>query len=295
MIVCKDWGKHIRLGNWLFVYASLLAIAKRTGHKIHLPDYHMWPYLKHPPLMDSGVQPDEPIFHFRMNTWSREEQDWLYDYFLKRKDIININLGPNCQSEKWFLDELDYVKERLCFTPAAICDVLKKYKHIFGPRLSAILTDKPEKPLIGIGIRRGDFVGHGVFYQIPLDWYLRALGTNFPNWRDCNILFFSDNIEEVKTIFRGDNFFFAEPNGTHTHAENFKYYHQNPMEQFILGTLCDHFIGGNSTFSWWQMWYVKNFNGGKVVHCGKNLSDAGEREFGKNNDYYPTDWTLYNI
>ncbi len=68
------------------------------------------------------------------------------------------------------------------------------------------------------------------------------------------------------------------------------------MEQFILGAcLCDHFIGGNSTFSWWQMWYVKNYNNGTVVHCGKNLSEKGEKEFGVNKDYYPADWILYKI
>lgn len=293
MIVYKDWGKHIRLGNWIFVYASLLTIAKRTDHELVLPDYHMWPYLKNPPKIDDnsicnsmGETWDEPIFHFRTHTWSREEQDWLYDYFSKRKDeIININLGPNNQSELWFQDELDYVKEMMTFSPSAFADVCNKYHHI--------LTNG--KKTIGIGIRRGDFVGHGVFYQIPLEWYLQALEQEFPDWKDCNILFFSDNIDEIKTRFIGKNFYFAEPNGTHTHAENFKYYHQNPMEQFILGILCDHFIGGNSTFSWWQMWYVKNFNEGKVVHSGKNLSPAGENEFGKNVNYYPDSWTLHNI
>jgi hypothetical protein len=43
------------------------------------------------------------------------------------------------------------------------------------------------------------------------------------------------------------------------------------------------------------MWYVKNFNNGQVVHCGKNLSQKGEKEFGVNGDYYPENWKLNKI
>lgn len=285
MILYKDWGKHLRLGNYLFNYVSLLNITDVTGHEIRLPDYFLWQYLKYPITIDNGIQEDE-LFHFRTNTWSREEQDWLYEFFTNKLDKnININLGSNNQSELWFKDNIEYIKEHLQFNTEAINRVKTKYSHILNNG----------KETIGIGIRRGDFVNHGVFYQIPLDWYMSALKTQFPNWKDYNILFFSDHIEEVKQLFRGDNFFFADANGTHTHAENFKYYHQDPMEQFILGILCTHFIGGNSTFSWWQMWYVKNFNNGRVIHSGKNLSEQGEKEFGVNKDYYPNDWILHKI
>jgi hypothetical protein len=286
MIVYKDWGKHLRLGNWWFNYAALLTISKRTGQQIHLPQYHAWSYMKDSPIIDMSDQYINETFHFPANAFSREELDKTYTYFAERNDkVININLGPNNQSEKWFLDEIDHVKRMLTFSPEAINQIKQKYNHILGNG----------KSTIGIGIRRGDFVGHGVFYQIPLEWYMKALEVEFPDWRNCNILFFSDHIEEIRTRFINKNFHFAEPNGTHTHADNFKYYHNNPMEQFILGTLCDHFIGGNSTFTWWQMWYVKNFNNGKVVHCGKNLSDEAEIAHGKNPDYYPESWILNAI
>ncbi len=284
MICHNMWGKHLRLGNFLYVYYSLLCICKRTGQQLVLPDWYMWKYLRYPPQIDEGVIPDE-TFPFRTNTWSREEQDWLYQYFTDNKDrVININLGGNNQSELWFQDELEYIKEMSRFKPDVIAGICKKYAHILGNG----------KKTIGVGVRRGDFVGHGVFYQIPVDWYTRALEAEFPDWRDCNILFFSDHIEECKQLFHGDNFYFAEPNNTHTHADNFKYYHNDPMEQFILGTLVQGFIGGNSTFTWWQMWYVHN-NGYKVVHSGKNLSEAGEQEFGRNPDFYPKNWTLHEI
>jgi len=53
----------------------------------------------------------------------------------------------------------------------------------------------------------------------------------------------------------------------------------------------DNFIGGSSTFTWWQMWYVKNFNNGKVIHCGKNLTGKCAQDH-FNPNYYPDNWIL---
>lgn len=278
MILYKDWGKHIRLGNFLFLYAGLSSFCKKTGNQLVLPDYFMWKYLKNPPKIDSGLEYDE-IFHFRTTQYSKQELDWILEQF-SRKETLNVNLGSHLQSQKWWEDDKEFVKDLLSFKEYEIERIRDKYSHVFT------------KPVIGIGIRRGDFVNHGCFYQIPLTWYEKALKYEFKDiWQDCNILFFSDNIDEIRKIFKGDNYFFAHPNNTHTHADNFKHYHNDPMEQFILGTMCNHFIGGSSTFSYWQMWYVFQ-NGGKVVHSGKNLiGECAEKH--KNPDYYPLEWTYY--
>lgn len=52
------------------------------------------------------------------------------------------------------------------------------------------------------------------------------------------------------------------------------------MEQFILSTLMDNYILGSSTFSWWAGWYVKNFNSGKVIHCGKFVYKREKKSLG---------------
>ena len=282
MIKYTEWGKHVRLGNFLYLWAGINSIAKQSGHEIQLPSYFLWDYLENPPTITQDNSYDE-LFHFRKFNYSIEEKEWIVNYFKERKDkVININLGPHLQSEKFFLEDLDYVKSKLLLKEDKVDAVRKKYFNFF------------DKKTIGIGIRRGDFVGSGCFYQIPLDWYLSALKAEFSDWKDCNIIFFSDNIEEVKKLFKGDNFFFADANGTHSHANGFKDYHKDPMEQFILGTLCDNFIMGNSTFSWWQSWYIKNFKGGKIVHSGKNLRGQCEKDF-YNPDFYPESWVLHEI
>ena len=39
MVLYKDWGKHIRLGNWLFLYSGILSLIKNTRHELYLPNY----------------------------------------------------------------------------------------------------------------------------------------------------------------------------------------------------------------------------------------------------------------
>ena len=226
----------------------------------------------------------EELFHFKSEPYKKKKKREYIEYFSRNKDkIINVNLGSHLQSEKWFIEDVDYIKSILQIRQENINLVKEKYKHFFN------------KPTIGVGIRRGDFVNHGVFYQIPEYWYEKALKKEFSNWQDYNVIIFSDDIEWCKEYFKNTNFMFAEPNNTHLHTDKFKHYHKDPMEQFILSTLMDNYILGSSTFSWWAGWYVKNFNSGKVIHCGKNLSIKGEKEFGINNDYYPKNWVLNEI
>ncbi len=282
MIVFKDWGKHLRMGNFWYLLAEMEYISLKTGHEICLPEYFSWEYMNHPPKIDIGITPQH-TFHFTQTNYTPEYQQNVLEYFNNRKnDVININLGSNCQSKLWWQDEEDYIMEKMSFKEEDIEGIKSNYSEVFN------------KKVIGIGVRRGDFVGHGCFYQIPISWYTDALQVEFPDWRECNILFFSDHIEECKTLFKGDNFYFAEPNGTHTHKENFKYYHSpKAIEQFLLGLSCDNMIIGSSTFSLWQALYV-NYKGGKIVHSNRNLAGECLQKF-YNPNFYPENWTKFEI
>jgi hypothetical protein len=282
MIKYNDWGKHLRLGNWLFLYAGLRYFAKKTENEIEFPNYFLWDYLKLPPNISNSLDYDVE-FIFRQTNYTDEEKDYIYEFLKTNKNIkTNIQIGSNLQSEKWFIDDFEFVKSCLEIKEEKLNEVKEKYKLFFN------------KPTIGVGIRRGDFVNHHCFYQIPETWYEETLKKEFTNYQDYNVIIFSDDIDWCKNYYKDKNFLFAEPNNTHTHLDNFKHYHNNPMEQFILGILCDNFIGGSSTFSWWQMWYVKNFNGGKVVHSGKNLIGHCAKQF-YNPDYYPKEWGINEI
>lgn len=282
-IYYKEWGKHLRWGNFGMLYMGISSIAKQSGHEFYLPEnYFAWKYLENPPKFEKGDEVCE-IFHTPYGEYTKEAKEAAVKFLSENKEKnFNVNLGSNLQSESWWIEDNEYINFLMKIKKEELDKVKNKYSNFFN------------KKTIAIGIRRGDFVGHGVFYQISLDWYLKALVEEFPSWKDYNIIFLSDNIEEIKSIFKGDNFFFAEPNGTHSHKNGFKDYHKDPMEQYILGILCDNMIGGNSTFSWLQMREIHQ-KGGKVVHSGKNLSKTGEQQFGKNKYYYPESWTLNEI
>ena len=280
MIKCNGWGNHLRLGNWLFLFTGLNYLAKHSNNEIVLPEYFLWDYLKNLPNVTEDQNYDIE-YSFLSTKYSNDKKENFIEFFKLNNDkIINILGYPGLQSEKWFIDDVDYIKNILEIKEEKIKEVKTRYKDFFT------------KPTIGIGVRRGDFVGHKCFYQIPETWYEDTLKKEFPNYLDYNIIIFSDNIEWCKNYYNGKNFLFAESNNTYIQHSN--EYLNDPMDQFILGTLCDNFIGGSSTFSWWQMWYVKNFNNGKVIHSGKNLAGNCYDLFHCPH-YYPENWIINKI
>lgn len=283
MIKYIEWGQHLRWGNFAFIYAGLCNISEKSRNQLELPNYFAWKYFKEPPIINNDKTYNE-LFHFPTGNFDSSVKEGIIHHFKIKKDIItNINLGSHLQSELWFVDNIDLIKRKLTIKEEEISKVKSKYSNFF------------DKPTIGIGIRLGDFINHKVFYQIPFNWYTDALLNKFPNYKDYNVIIFSDDVEHAKKIFKDWDFMYAEANGTHTHSDNFKHYHKDPFEQFILSTLMDNYILGSSTFSWWAGWYVKNFNNGKVIHTGKNLSQLGEKQFGVNKNYYPSSWEVHEI
>lgn len=279
MIRCNQFGQHTRLGNWLFVYAAIVSLAEATGHEVEMPEgYFLWKYLAHPPRLTSDKSYDL-LYQAPGPGYSAAAKDEMYRIFRQNRDkVINFDLTCFLQSEKWF--DANIVKEKLQFRLDSVCSIFDKYPELTSSQL------------IGIGIRRGDFVGHDVFYQIPEDWYLNTLNRRFPSWKkNAKVVVFSDDIGWCRNYYAGQPFFYPDQNLTHLHGYT---YHSDPMEQFILGANCDYFIGGSSTFTWWQMWMVKNVMDGEVFHCGKNIADQYLAQYG-NDDYYPEDWKLEKI
>lgn len=279
MIKYINWSEHLRQGNFLFLWLSIHYIAKKSGNKVVLPSWYMWKYMNFEQEITDNKDFEE-LFHFRQTNYTPEEFQFLVNFFTENKDkVININLGSHCQSELFWGKDIEFAKSLLTIKQEYINNVKEKYSYIFNGRKT-----------IGIGLRMGDFEGHGCFFQIDKKWYIKALEGEFPDWKDCNVVFFSDDINTVKTLYKADNFYYAEANNTHLHTDGFKHYRNDPMDQFILGTLMDNFIGGSSTFTWFQMYYVKNFNNGKVVHSNRNLRGECLEKF-YNPNYYPENWT----
>ncbi len=289
MILSEMWGQHVRLGNFLWKYAYNIKLCSKFGYEAQYPDYYLWRYLENPPVVFDKEPHIDLLIRPKQWSWSQEEMDEIESLDFKNQNI-SFALNHFMQSAKWFEGYEKEVYKSLKIKPEEIEKVKDKYSYLFNYNL------RSEKvPTIGISIRLADFLGHGDFYQIPFDWYIKALN-EFPLWQERKVVVFSDHIEHAKEIFKGCNFYFAEPNGTHTHADKFKHYHsEKAAEQFILGTLMDDWVVGNSTFSWWVAWLATyNKPWSKVVHCGEVFRGKAKQERDISNYYHPS-WVKLEI
>jgi hypothetical protein len=272
MILHKKWGEVVRIGNFLFKYASLLGFSKKYNTELFLPNHYMFDYFKHKPNFDNGIEFDleiqERILSYDEDHWNQYSKD-----FVNKK--VNFSLGSFLQSAKYWEDNFLYVAKMMEFDNALINKVKETYKIPLS------------KKTIGISIRRGHFINHNQYYQLNEEFFLYSLDKYFPDWEDYNLIFFSDDYNWIRETFKGDTVYYSDGNFVNQD------YHNNPMEQLMYGSLCDNFIISNSTFSWWLAYLSTNIknNGGKVVHSGKNI--RGYLESNANPlDYYHTNWVI---
>lgn len=255
MITFSKFGNYGRLGNQLFQYASMIGIAEQHGTTVVLPRWDVADYFETPPTI-AQVTPtmtfNEPHFHYTPIAIDPTEitdiTGWL-------------------QSEKYWEHCKDKVKQLLTLKQSKVNGFYEYNKKFFG------------KQSIAISIRRGDYVNNPNYELLNADYYYLALLEHFPDWRDYNILIFSDDIPYCKVHFE------CMPN-VHF-IEGF-----NPIEQLIIGSLCDHFIIANSTFSWW-MAYLGEKEHSKIIRPAY-LFNGELLRTSDSKDFYPDRWIKFD-
>jgi hypothetical protein len=258
IISFSQLGNHGRLGNQLFEVASTLGIAERHGAEALFPAWEYGKFFEVP-----GATFEIPGSTFQVpGKVVKERQFGFYDWDLNPSESADL-LGY-LQSEKYF------GSARL------------KLRDEFVELVKANAGTLFDKPVICMQIRRGDYVGNGNYYQLSANWYIDALLTNFPDWREHNILFVSDDIEYCRTHFE------CMPNSYFSTGKS-------DIEDMALASCCDHFIISNSSFGWWCAWLgeqraMQNAEGGmmKIVHCG--CLHSGKLTSKGHADYYPERW-----
>ena len=253
MVVFSLLEKKGNLGNQLFQIASTIGLAKKYNSEFAFPTWKYADYFENelPKIPNDKFEIiTEKYFHFH---------EW------KINSNKNVDLNGWMQSEKYF--DKSITKHYFQFKSDFVTNLKEKYKILFA------------KKTILISIRRGDFVGHKDYFQLPILYYILALNQEFPNWRNSNLLFTSDDISYCKIHFSFlENAFFAE--------------NLNVIEQLCLGSLCNDFIISNSTFSWWIA-FLGEKNSSKIVrplHYFDNQKaiDCADK------DYFPERWTIFN-
>lgn len=252
MITFSNLGRKGRLGNQFFQIASTIGIAKRNGHTFFFPE---WEYAD---FFDYDFPQGDIDSSF---TRLREKQFPFYEWELGDE---NYDLDGWLQSEKYF--DVEETKRVFKFEPNFKNEVLQKESELFA------------KKTVLITVRRGDFVHNNLFFQVPYKYYLLALDKFFPDWRERNLIFASDEIGFCKVHFGHlENAFFLED--------------RTPMEQLVIGTHCDDFIISNSTFSWWVAWLGEERES-KVVRPFKNFRGKSSQPDDK--DFFPDRWIEFD-
>lgn len=254
MITFSKLGKKGNIGNQLFQIASVIGIAKSNNHDFAFPSWKYSSYFENKlPLLDK-----EEFTPFL-------EQQYYYKTI--RLEYKDYDLEGWFQSEKYFINS-DEVKHYFKFNEVAISNMKQQFKLIF------------QKRTILISIRRGDFVNHHDYFQLPINFYLNALLDHFPNYKDYNILILSDDVNYCKYHFSSlENVFFANK--------------VDAVQQLILASLCDDFIISNSTFSWWCAWFGEKKDS-KVIRPLHNFS-LQKRVIFNDKDYFPDRWISYDF
>lgn len=233
-------GQHGRLGNQLFQIASTMGLAEKYGAAASFPAWQYEQYFETP-------IPHGPLHAYRIEERFFHHYDWEINE--------DCDLSGYMQSEKYFGSTRLKLKKEFVEECKAKADIFLR-------------------ETICIQVRRGDYVGNKNYYQLTPNFYLDALTQHFPNWRDCNLLFTSDDIEYCRVHFE------CLPNA-HFSTGN------TDIQDLALASACDHFIISNSTFGWWCAWLGEKPHS-KIVHSGHLFTGRLVRNDTK--DYRPERW-----
>lgn len=251
MITFSQLGSKGRLGNQLFQIASSLSISLNNGRFFGI---YKWEYEKHftgtfikiPEMRKPGTEIKEPAFHYNKIELPKEGSYDLNGYF---------------QSYKYFENCEKIIREQFEFT-----DELQN-------KCRGNLPANGRKN-IAIHVRRGDYVGNPSHYNLSIRYYLNALEA-FGNWQECNLVFFSDDIEYAKFHFGC--------------LPNLHFMTGSEIEDLCTMTLCDHFIIANSSFSWWGA-YLSKSESKIVIRPQEHF--AGNQLKHDIKDLYPQEWKV---
>lgn len=161
------------------------------------------------------------------------------------------------QTEKYFRDIRSQILEAFTFPP---------FEQ--GSKNEAVLREIQSKNVIGVHVRRGDYVNIGNTQGIcTLEYYRKALCLISERTNPEMFLIFSDDIEwcrnEISKFLRDVSTVYVDWNKG-----------RDSFRDMQLMSCCRHNIIANSSFSWWGAWL--NQNPDKIVIAPSRwMNDGG--------------------
>ncbi len=250
IITFKELGNYGRLGNQMFQFALLRAVALKLNCHVQIPtgNYDLLkfniPY-KENNFKAKFIDFNEKHFHFDPAVFRIIENANFYGYFQSYKYFDDIK--PNLMND-FSLDNASMKKSK-----SYIDSFRKKYDKI-----------------VSMHVRRTDYLKYPNVHPVcNIEYYREAM-----DFFDDNVCFviFSDDVTWCKQNFVGDNIYCCEEN--------------NNMLEMMMMRNCDHNIICNSSFSWWGAYL--NFNKkNKVIYPKRWFEKDGPQDY---YDLCPPKW-----
>lgn len=263
-----------RLGNQLFIYAAARAISIKQGRKMIYSDYDYTLWHNESRLNCFKLSKDASYQKHIVQTRKQKIGNFIYKLLIHNKDVNqvaemekryqwifrafdlfmcqegyiqptdfscdNLFIFGYFQCDKFFKPYEDAIRKELEFKTEMFSEDTRKLGNDISASHSAVC----------VHIRRGDYLNDPVFNVCNIEYYYRAIEKMSSLVPDADYYVFSDNIEEVKSLFgKYSNLHFTYIDAKYT-----------DQESMYLGTCCKHFIMTNSSYSWWMQYLSTNPN-----------------------------------
>ena len=255
-------GRLGQLGNQMFQYAALFAIARRRGYGFCIPPAIAIDQYREQRLSQTFALPGAATIAFHAGAPVVRPRSFAFDPELAHGCPDHVDLFGYFQSERWFEDEAAGVRAEFAFRP-----------EILGPCQAAIAPLGPQ--VIGLHVRRGDFVVKSEsFPPCGADYYARAL-ERMP--AGLPVMVFSDDLDwcRAEPVFSGPRFTFSDG--------------RSASHDLCLMSLCRHHVIANSSFSWWGAWLAGG-EGQLVVAPQRWFGETGHTAALDTRDLVPERW-----
>ena len=254
------------LANRLFMYASALGIALTNNRNLKI-----YPVIEE---MKVNLNISKTwVTHFNRFEYRRLEYGRCCLYYQESENLENkkIHLYGFLVSWKYFHKYRDIILREFAFS-SPIKDETNRF-------LSNIRVSKVNLTLIGVHVRRGDFIKHeGLGYTVATESYIARAVNYYQKRFNCLFVIATNDRTWAELVF--------------ANLTNTQYVFtgmSSPYTDISIVSSCDHVITTTGTFSWWIGYLSKG-----IVLYYKQFPREGswlrKTQFGNMDDYFLPEW-----